>query len=268
MTQPQPLSSQPDPAEAIPTAPAAPGPQPWAARLGIVTASLGSVLLAAPRSQALPVIVTDRPVSATWPTLFNEALWDVDGNGSSEFRLWNSRCFFGDFLDLSSYNGGQGVVGFLSEPRQAIALSSGFVVGPTMEEFFNWRDRTNYRTLVGALGSIGTPSGFNYGFKEGPNFFGFRFGDPDTPNYGFATVNFGPLTGGARTVTISSWAYEAEPGESITVGPLEPAPEPVPGPIGLAGLAAGAAWTRRLRRRIRKSVAAARTSPAADDGQG
>lgn len=52
-----------------------------------------------------------------------------------------------------------------------------------------------------------------------------------------------------RTVTISSWAYESTPGQAITVGPIND----VPAPIGIAGLAAGAAWTRKLRRRSKQS---------------
>jgi hypothetical protein len=65
-------------------------------------------------------------------------------------------------------------------------------------------------------------------------------------------LNFGPLTEGERTVTISSWAYNDVPGAPITVGDTGSAE--VPGPIGLAGLAAGAAWSRKLRRRIRQAA--------------
>jgi hypothetical protein len=70
--------------------------------------------------------------------------------------------------------------------------------------------------------------------------------------YGYGIIDFDLA---ARTVTISSWAYESVAGDPITVGSI--APTSVPGPIGLAGLAAGAAWTRKLRRRIRASSEAA-----------
>jgi hypothetical protein len=50
----------------------------------------------------------------------------------------------------------------------------------------------------------------------------------------------------AQTMAITRWAYNTTPDAPIAVAE-------VPGPLGLAGLAAGAAWSRKLRRRIRQA---------------
>jgi len=51
--------------------------------------------------------------------------------------------------------------------------------------------------------------------------------------------------------TCSSWAYSNVANEAVHVEAITAA---VPGPIGLAGLAAGAAWTRKLRKRIKAAA--------------
>jgi MYXO-CTERM domain-containing protein len=102
-------------------------------------------------------------------------------------------------------------------------------------------------------------SGFDFdGFQAGDNYFGFRFDKDGDGNlhYGFAVANINNPTLNAN-FTITKWAYNDVAGAPVTVGPLnaDPVPDPsqVPGPIGLAGLAAGAAWSRRLRKRIRQA---------------
>ena len=83
---------------------------------------------------------------------------------------------------------------------------------------------------------------------------GFRFDKDGNGNlhYGFAIANINdPATNPQFTIT--KWAYNDVAGAPVTVGPLNADPAQVPGPIGLAGLAAGAAWSRRLRKRVRQA---------------
>jgi hypothetical protein len=107
---------------------------------------------------------------------------------------------------------------------------------------------------LSALGTFSSSTAIGTGFSGGGfvagqnNYFGFRFDSDSDTYYGFGIIDFNLNT---RTVTISSWAYESVAGDPITVGPIDA--DAVPGPIGLAGLAAGAAWTRKLRRRIREA---------------
>jgi hypothetical protein len=65
-------------------------------------------------------------------------------------------------------------------------------------------------------------------------------------HYGYAVVNFDSAN---KLVTLSRWAYN-----NVADGTVHVESIPVPGPIGLAGLAAGAAWTRKLRNRIKTAV--------------
>lgn len=134
-------------------------------------------------------------------------------------------------------------------------LSSNFVVGPTLASK-RWGRGQVERTVTYVGGSI---SAFSFGdFQAGDNYFGFRFDKDGDGNlhYGFAVANINDPEFNAN-FTITKWAYNDVAGAPVTVGPLnaDPVPDPsqVPGPIGLAGLAAGAAWSRRLRKRIRQA---------------
>lgn len=91
-------------------------------------------------------------------------------------------------------------------------------------------------------------------FQAGDNYFGFRFDKNGDGNlyYGFAIANVNDPASNPQ-FKITKWAYNDVAGAPVTVGPLNADPASVPGPIGLAGLAAGAAWSRRLRKRIRQA---------------
>jgi MYXO-CTERM domain-containing protein len=134
-------------------------------------------------------------------------------------------------------------------------LSSNFVVGPTLASKA-WGAKQFFRVVTYLGGGM---SSFNFGeFQAGDNYFGFRFDKDGDGNlhYGFAVANIIDPEFNAN-FTITKWAYNDVAGAPVTVGPLnaDPVPDPsqVPGPIGLAGLAAGAAWSRRLRKRIRQA---------------
>ena len=101
-------------------------------------------------------------------------------------------------------------------------------------------------TVNGKLGSD-----WNYFFIQGDNFFGFRFQKNGGLHYGYAVINFDSPN---KVVTISSWAYNNVADGIAHVEPITANAPAVPGPIGLAGLAAGAAWTRKLRRRIKTAA--------------
>ena len=107
---------------------------------------------------------------------------------------------------------------------------------------------------MGASGTIGYD--FNgsisqgNAFQQGDNFFGFRFLQGADFLYGYGVLNFDSAN---KTVTISSWAYNNDPNGTIHVEAIVDT-SAVPGPIGIAGLAAGAAWTRKLRKRIKSAA--------------
>lgn len=219
----------------------------WAQQLSVAATALGSLSLVPARADAAGMLVTQ---TISVPGSNGITPWDVDGNGQVDFRL---RRYATNYAALSSgtlgpQGLGRGLVGPSAFSNSVSPLSAGFVVGPTMTggKAFGSSNEVRLATSNGAIdGSFGS-------FSQGPNYFGFRFVQSPSSSdylYGWATIVFDQPTSG---FSITQWAYSD--------GPIKVGQDPnaaVPGPLGLAGLAAGAAWTRRLRRRIRQASEAA-----------
>ena len=221
----------------------------WTTRLATATGALAAVALSPAAGKAAVIKVTGSPVSLS-PTAGNGAtsFWDVDSDGSNDFRLFN---IFGSIYFGSDGSNGRGLIApFFTDNVQA--LNTSFNVGPTLASNV-WGAGSNSglssRHMMYPNGGIGYD--WNYGFGQGDNFFGFRFNKPDGLHYGYAVVNFDSPN---KLVTISRWAYNNVADGIAHVETITTDPSPVPGPIGLAGLAAGAAWTRKLRKRIKASA--------------
>ncbi len=111
-------------------------------------------------------------------------------------------------------------------------------------------------------GSWSNPTKDNLNFQQ---YFGFRFDIAGQTHYGYAEFKAVVPNPGSfychfpdpkcllLQVTISRWAYNTDANQGLLVEPFNDSTA-VPGPIGLAGLAAGAAWTRKLRRRIKAAA--------------
>ena len=226
-------------------------PLKWEKYVALTATSLSTLSLAPGEAGAVVVKVLDRPVAL--PSSFGSVDWDVDGNGITDFRL-AATTSYGFILSNSAFRG-RGMVAPGASGFDVSKLSSNFVVGPTLASK-RWGRGQVERTVTYVGGSI---SAFSFGdFQAGDNYFGFRFDKDGDGNlhYGFAVANINDPEFNAN-FTITKWAYNDVAGAPVTVGPLnaDPVPDPsqVPGPIGLAGLAAGAAWSRRLRKRIRQA---------------
>jgi hypothetical protein len=222
-------------------------PLKWEKYFALTATSLSTLSLAPGEAGAAVVKVLDRPVAL--PSSFGSADWDVDGNGEADFRL--AANFSTGFILSTSTFRGRGMVGPNAGGGNVSKLSSNFVVGPTLASKAWGAERSE--RLVTYYGAM---SGFDFdGFQAGDNYFGFRFDKDGDGNlhYGFAVANINNPDLNAN-FRITKWAYNDVAGAPVTVGPLNADPIPqVPGPIGLAGLAAGAAWSRRLRKRIRQA---------------
>ena len=218
----------------------------WATRLATATGALAAVALSPAVGKAAVISVTGAPVSLSLSDgVGSIAYWDVDGDGSSDFRLAN-RSFYGSLYQLFASNGsnGRGLVGTSTSADNAVALNTSFNVGPTLASGLTWGyGQVEYRIIMSTNGYIGRD--WSNGFGQGDNFFGFRFDKAGSLYYGVGVVNFDSPN---QLVTISSWSYNDVADQPVHVA------DPVPGPIGLAGLAAGAAWTRKLRKRIKAAA--------------
>jgi hypothetical protein len=227
-------------------------PSKWENYFALTATSLTALSMAPSEAGAAVVKVLDRPVSI--PGSPGNAYWDVDGNGAADFRLLNFRNSFG-WLVSNSYYGpptrGRGMVGPYAGVYDVSKLPSNFVVGPTLAS--NAWGRGPASRIATYTGGFMKYFSFSQ-FEAGDNYFGFRFDKNGDGNlhYGFAIANINNPSSNAQ-FKITKWAYNDVANAPVTVGPLNADPvSQVPGPIGLAGLAAGAAWSRRLRKRIRQ----------------
>ena len=229
--------------------------KPWTTKLATASASLAVLALAPPDAKAAVVKVTGQPVSLSLNSQNFDVLWDIDGQGAADFRLkrFNNSYMYFQSVGLQ----GLGVVGYrfggpqgapiLARlyPNQPIGASGNFVpVDEPIAGSFGLSVLGTFSQFVAGLGGQ-LSNAFS---AAADNYFGFRFDLNGNTHYGYGTMQFDLP---AESVTISSWAYESTPGQPITIDPG--ASSSVPAPIGLAGLAAGAAWARRLRRRIREA---------------
>jgi hypothetical protein len=226
----------------------------WSACLATAAGALGAIALSPAPGRASLIKVSNRPVSLS-PTsgLGATAYWDVDGDNSNDFRLFNTNIFgtaAASVMFGSNGSNGRGLVGPTYKTDIVQPLPNGFNVGPTLASGLLWGfgsiAGSTSRNMMSTSGNIGYD--WNNGFTQGDNYFGFRFDKGSLMHYGYGIVNFDSTN---RLVTISSWAYNSEPDQPIAVGS---GTEQVPGPMGLAGLAAGVAWTRKLRRRVREGA--------------
>jgi hypothetical protein len=180
------------------------------------------------------------------------ANWDVDGDGNIDFRLVN---YFYDSsyktMYLQSNNlQGRGFVGNATWQNNVIGLADSFIVGPALASNVWGRFEQTYRTILSTEYGSRQLGNDLISFVNGDNYFGFRFDKGGSLHYGYGIMN---TDLDALSVTISKWAYQDVPNQSVHVESFNSAPA-APGPIGLAGLAAGAAWTRKLRKRIKAAA--------------
>ncbi len=215
----------------------------WVQRLSLAAGGLAAVGLAPTEAQAAIVYKTT-PVSLTG---VGQAGWDIDGVGGANFKLVGFIQGAGETGPLnmllsnlpgnSAIRVGNPYPGALS--NYPLGLAPGNVVGPTAIGGGNWGLIAGFLISDTQL-AVGAATDWPTNLAEGLNYFGFRFGSVGNYNYGWAQMRIDPAN---QKLEITQWAYETTPNQSIAV----------PGPLGLAGLAAGAAWSRKLRRRIREA---------------
>lgn len=249
--------------------------RPWAIKLATASASL-SMLAAAPQgAQAAIIKVTGSPITASLGSN-SDNFWDIDSNGIAESNFkaiaTGNNTTFNRTINWLFSNGMEIIRNrFLTFYQEAYAsnlaaLPESFNVGPTLPASKPWGYPATGKQLVmrassqpdsGGRRGVVAWNGYltEFNFQPQPNYFGFRFKIDGQTHYGYGLLEIKLGDTGdkldSKTVTLTSWAYNTVPDQPIHVEAIS---ENVPAPIGLAGLAAGAAWTRKLRRRIRESA--------------
>jgi len=183
--------------------------------------------------------------------------WDIDGDSTTDFYFNVDTSYI--YLESVSMNGRGVVISNAGADRSILALSSGFLIGPTLTAGYKWalsnqsRPMTNYGNVAPKF----------KGASFGSNYFGFRFDNASGRHYGWARVT---LSSGQ--VVVNEWAYEDCPDAGITVstttggascggGGIPSAPvsasvesSELAALSGLSLLALGAAGLRRRRKLI------------------
>jgi hypothetical protein len=221
MTQPQPLEFTPG--------------LTFSQKIGMVAGSVSALYLLPSAANAAIIHVTT-PLSVSLGS-GGDILWDVDGAGGSDFRLFASTSIY---LDSDGLNGRGMVQTTQGSYDDLQKLNTGFNVGPTLAAGYQWRSPGQAsRTVMTSGGNIGYDFS-NGGFTSpGTGYFGFRFESGGNTFYGWANIDIGQTTPG--TVTITEWAYNNTPNGTISVSTPEST-------SSLALLAFGAAGVYRWRR--------------------
>ncbi len=193
------------------------------------------------------VFVSDTNVTlgALAPVAAGSVEWDVDGDGSGDFRIENryvaASTFSAVITPLAPFsNNPNGIVFTGTEPAVFVNIATGGVVGGTAYSGFQ------------GITPLVTATGVSPYFPDGTaGQFGFRFGfsnDAGDYYYGWAEMTVQPRNGsGNGGYTISQAYYSSSP---IAVGAV-----PVPEPASIALLAIGSAGVAAWRMRKKKQQA-------------
>lgn len=183
------------------------------------------------------------------PSSSGVVAWDVDGDGTNDFRLRNTSNLFASFLDS---NGGRLVVPSVLSARGVAKLQIGVSVGlglPNAYKFHEDAQNVNWVTDYAQSGGVAsTLSYFGWSYNES-GYFGFKFTSEDGTHYGWGEMTIADRgnDGYGDNFIINRAYYESTAGASIQVGRTS-VPEPTAVSF-LCLLATGAAGLEVIRRR-------------------
>jgi hypothetical protein len=171
-------------------------------------------------------IVSSTTLPLSPPVSFGSNFWDVDGDGTDDFKLSNDA----NSIALLAELGAAQFVAPSSRASMGFAkLSSGFDVGAVM---------TGFKFLSSAQQSIRMTRGGNLAGAAGQGwamgetgYFGFKFSNGSGVHYGWGQINIHGTTGGysvGQGYTLTEAYYNSTPDASIQVGDTGGSPSAVP----------------------------------------
>ena len=226
-----------------------------------VASGAGAILagVAAPQlAEAGIVPSTTLPKSP--PASSGSNFWDVDGDGTNDFRLQNSGNAFANLEELGSARFVR-KVGFAGQVLFA-KLNTGFNVGASVAGSYNFGSTARRASITfnGSAASGAQPAGWATGDT---GYFGFKFSNTSGVHYGWGQMNLHGTTGGysvGQGYTLTQAYYNSTPDASIQVGNTGGSPSSVPeidpasaGSV-LSLVMGSLAWLER--RRLRRAKAA------------
>ena len=169
--------------------------------------------VAAPQSaDAVPIQSTTLPLSP--PAIAGSVSWDVDGDGTNDFQLYNSSTSDAMATEL-------GASRFVAPKNQTLdgfaKLASGFAVGSnlgTAYKFFVGRQIGIIITSESAIGTDVTQGGWAMGDT---GYFGFKFTNAGGVHYGWGTMHIIGSPRGSGFAFTEAY-YNSDPNAPIAVG--------------------------------------------------
>jgi hypothetical protein len=181
--------------------------------------------VAAPQS-AEAGIVQSNTLPMSPPASSGSNYWDVDGDGTDDFRLRN----FGSDARLRAL----GSARFVAAASRTIAgfakLNTGFNVGGSMPAGYRFFPDAS-QILMTASGNINRDVGAQGWAMGDTGYFGFKFSNTSGVHYGWGQINIHGTTGGysvGQGYTLTEAYYNDTPDASIQVGDTGGSPSSVP----------------------------------------
>jgi hypothetical protein len=160
------------------------------------------------------------------PVSAGSNFWDVDGDGTDDFKLSNDANSFALLEEL-------GAARFVAPSSRAsmgfAKLSSGFDVGAVMTgfKFLSSAQQSIRMTRSGNLAGV---AGQGWALGD-TGYFGFKFSNGSGVHYGWGQINIHGTTGGysvGQGYTLTEAYYNSTPDASIQVGDTGGSPSSVP----------------------------------------
>jgi hypothetical protein len=201
--------------------------QKLAVASGAVAAFTGVV---APQlAEAGIVQSTTLPMSP--PASSGSNFWDVDGDGTNDFRLSNSSSSGSRYANLPEL----GPARFVS-PAAALGdgfakLNAGFNVGGSLVAGYKFFSIAQAGISITSDGAIGGKAGQQGWALSDIGYFGFKFSNTSGVHYGWGQINIHGATGGfvaGQGYTLTEAYYNTTPDASIQVGDTGGSPSSVP----------------------------------------
>ena len=246
--------------------PAAPRRLSFAQKLALAGGAGAAIAgVAAPQSaDAVPIQSTTLPLSP--PATAGTVPWDIDGDGTEDFRLRN---LGGNAASFGNVGAAPSLARFvvpntLTESGFA-KLSAGFNISATMPGFSFFPDpEFNSMTRFGNIGNAAAGNGWAMGDI---GYFGFKFTNSSGVHYGWGQISFHGVTGGfvqGQGFTLTEAYYNGVAGAPIAVGDRGTAvPEIDPASAGsVMSLVIGSLAMLERRRKLRAADASPTTVSA------
>jgi len=235
---------------------AAPKRMSLAQKIALASGVGAAITGIAPQSaDATPIQSTTLPLSP--PATTGTTSWDVDGDGTPDFRLNN----FSAQASLTELGSARFVVPGSRAFEGFARLTAGFQVAATMTGSFKFLNAAQNYISITNVGAIGYDAGAQGWAMGDIGFFGFKFTNSSGVHYGWGQINIHGATGGlviAQGFTLTDAYYNSVAGAPIAVGDTgsTAVPEIDPAAAGsVMSLVIGSLAMLERRRKLRGSAA-------------